>query len=229
MAARSLVDVGDSDPIALACYICGLFRYLKILVMHIVDSHGIAAKVHNELAVLQYAHHIAYLPCHNACQYAELYVVSCELDERVAQKGYSLGLCRQDLHEWFHDAVFDRGGLACSAIVDQMVLLKVFLEKGSKVLCLTLQKHKAAHGGLLYLGNAATLRLALVADGAVNKAFWLEIAFELGAFESLFEFLRREMLYKQVAPRGSLFFTYGYFFYFSGRFCISPNNVYALW
>lgn len=70
-----------------------LFCYFKVFIMHIINGYGIATKVHYELSVFKYAHHVALLSLKNTCQHAQLYVVACKLYKVVAQKGYAIGLC----------------------------------------------------------------------------------------------------------------------------------------
>ena len=95
-----------------------LFGYLKVLVVHVADGDGVAAEVHDELTVAQYAHDIAFLSCQYAREYAKAHMLLGEFHEGVAQKGDTLGFFICDFHKWAHLAICNNSWLACAAIVD---------------------------------------------------------------------------------------------------------------
>lgn len=205
------------------------FSDFKILIVHIADGNGIATEVHDKLAVFQYAHHVAYLSCHNPGQHTEFHVVLGELHKRITQKGDTVWLCRHHLHEWLHHAVLDGSRLSIHTIIDKMVTREIILEKRSQLMCFSLQKHKTANSRLFFLLHAFAIWLALINYCAVDKTFWLEVAIQLDIFKCFLKLFGCKMLDKEVAPRRSLYFSTGYTLYFSDRFIISPNDVDALW
>lgn len=52
-----------------------------------------------------------------------------KLLERISQEGNLLGMRMHHVHEGLHDGVANRGGLTRAAIVDQMILGKILLQK----------------------------------------------------------------------------------------------------
>lgn len=206
-----------------------LFSHFEILVMHIADGNGIASEIHDKLAVAQNAHDITFLAGHDACQDTKFDVVFGEFDEGIAKEGYSLGLRFHHFHEGFHDTILNGSGLTCHAIVDEMIAGEILLEEASQLVSFPLKENQATDGRFLFLLHALAIGLLLIVYGAMDETFGYEISFEVIFFESFVERSSSIMLDEKIAPRGFLFFTSGYSFYFWSRFFISPNYTDALW
>ena len=112
--------------------------------MHATDGYGIAAEVHDELAVTVYADYVALLAGEEAGEDTETDVILGELDERVAEEGDALGGLLHDGHERAHDAVGDGGGEAGGAVVDQVVLGEVLHQESLELAGGTLEEDQAA-------------------------------------------------------------------------------------
>ena len=147
--------------------------------MYSADGDGIAAEVHDELAVAIDADDIAFVAGKGAGEDAEADVVFGELDERVAEEGDTLGGLIHDGHEWGHDVVWNGGGEAGAAVVDQVILGKVLHEEEFQLLGRALQEDKAADGGDLLLYDALAGGVAFVTDGAVDEAIGLVVSFDV--------------------------------------------------
>ncbi len=106
--------------------------------MHIIDSYCIATEVHNELTIFQYTHYIAYLSCHNSCQYAKLYMVFGKLHKRITQESNTFRFRLQHFHKGAHYTVFYGSGGSIHTIIDKMVSWEIILEKGFKFFSLSL-------------------------------------------------------------------------------------------
>lgn len=86
--------------------------------MDAADGYGVAAEIHDELAVAVDTDYIAFLTFEGAGEDTEFDVVLGEFEERVAEEGDALGLGVHQTHKGLHDAVGDGRGETGGAITN---------------------------------------------------------------------------------------------------------------
>lgn len=86
--------------------------------MDAADGYGVAAEVHNKLAVAVDADYIAFLTFEEAGEDTEFDVVLGELEEGVAEEGDAFGLGGHQTHKGLHDAVGNGRGETGGAITN---------------------------------------------------------------------------------------------------------------
>lgn len=86
--------------------------------MDAADGYGVAAEVHDKLAVAVDADYIAFLTFEGAGEDTEFDVVLGEFEEGVAEEGDAFGLGVHQTHKGLHDAVGDGRGETGGAITN---------------------------------------------------------------------------------------------------------------
>lgn len=86
--------------------------------MDAADGYGVAAEVHNKLAVAVDADYIAFLTFEEAGEDTEFDVVLGELEEGVAEEGDAFELGGHQTHKGLHDAVGNGRGETGGAITN---------------------------------------------------------------------------------------------------------------
>lgn len=176
--------------------------------MDATDGDGVAAELHDELAVAVNTDDIALQASEHAGQDAELDVVIGKLHERLAQEGDVLGMGAGDLHEGAHHLVGNDGGATGTAVVDQMIQGISVAQEQLQLSGLALKEDEAADCGNLLLHNAFATLLLLAPDGVMDETLvgrrW--ILFVVGSHLRL-ERIHLLVVNEKVAPG------YGHFFY----------------
>ena len=102
--------------------LCGrFFCNGKLFFVDASDGDGVAAELHDELAVTVNTDYITLQSGEQACQYAEPDVVLGEFLERLSQKSDVLRMGVDDLHEGAHHLVGNNSGTTGTAVVNQMI------------------------------------------------------------------------------------------------------------
>ena len=97
--------------------------------MDAAEGNGVAAEVHDELAVAVDADDVAFHASEGAGEEAEAGVGPGELDEGFAEESDAFGADGGGLYEGLHDAVGDAGGTAGTTVLDQVVLGVILFQK----------------------------------------------------------------------------------------------------
>ena len=206
--------------------------------MHPPYRHGTPSEVEHELAVAVDADDIALVAGEGAGEYAQKGVVAGETLEGVAQEGEVVGVGAHHVHEGLHEAVGYGGRTARTAIVDEMVLGKMFFQEVLQVPDCALQKDKAADRRYLLLPDAALTLLVpvAVAEGLVDEKGLADGGLIVGVKPAV-QPLGGHVLQEKITPGGGLVgrifprcrgLALGCSFYTRGRRMVSPDDVDAL-
>lgn len=177
-----------------------LFYHLEVFVAEAIDGNGIAAEVHDELAVAMDTDDIAFLAGKEAGEDAETDVVLGELDEGGTEEGDALGSLAHHHHEGIHDMMGNGGGLMGGAVVDEVILGEVVTKEQAELFGGALQEDETTDGGDLLGRDTMATGLALIADAAMDEMTGDVVAYEGGGLQTLLDKVDGDMGDMDIAP-----------------------------